>query len=174
MRRTVFRIGLNTPTVIKSRFKGRSVVEVNQPTSRSYGRLTHVPFDDNKVQERRAITDRCPLQKFEPRFITSCTPVPPARHPTLSEMSCTTLIPVHPGGPMSMKFGLVIREWGRARNPLIIQGVQRELQRPQLMYAPLSINQFAPKTIEGGPPCCYTKKEKSSLKDRSARPTQIL
>ena len=174
MRRTVFRIGLNIPPVIKSRFKGRSFVEVNQPTSRYYGRLTHVPFDDNKVQERRAITIRCPLQKLEPRFITSCTPVPPARHPTLSEISCTTLIPVHPGGPMSRKFGLVIRGEGAQKNPLIIQGVQRELQRPQLMYAPLSFNQFAPKTIEGGPPCCYTKKKKCNLKDRSARPSQIL
>ena len=115
MRRTVFRIGLNIPPVIKSRFKGRSFVEVNQPTSRYYGRLTHVPFDDNKVQERRAITIRCPLQKLEPRFITSCTPVPPARHPTLSEISCTTLIPVHPGGPMSRKFGLVIRGGERAQ-----------------------------------------------------------
>ena len=59
------------------------------------------------------------------------------------------------------------------KNPLIIQGVQRELQRPQLMYAPLSINQFAPKTIEEGP-LVATQKRKSSLKDRSARPSQIL
>ena len=158
MRRTVFRIGLNIPPVIKSRFKGRSFVEVNQPTSRSYGWLTHVPFDDNKVQERRAITDKCPLRKFAFHHKFHSRPTskaPDSQRDVLYHInSCTSrwadvqeVWTGNPGGGNAHK------------NPLIIQGVQRELQRPQLMYAPLSINKFAPKTIEGGPPCCYTKKE---------------